>query len=129
MTAPRIGIDEADPTPAFEQLRRQITSHIASGALPVGAKLPPLRQLARDLGIAVGTAAHAYRELEATGLIESRRGGGTRVVALPPAEETPEYDAESLREAAARYLEAAHAIGAPPQAALDAVVAALRSGK
>lgn len=126
MTAPRIGVDEADPTPAFEQIRRQITGHIASGALPVGAKLPPLRQLARDLGIAVGTAAHAYRELEATGLIESRRGGGTRVIALPSTEESPVYD-EALRKAAAHYADTAHRLGAPPQAALDAAVAALRS--
>ncbi|BDD84353.1 hypothetical protein TPB0596_41160 [Tsukamurella pulmonis] len=125
MTAPRIGVDDSDPTPAFEQIRRQITGHIASGALPVGSKLPPLRQLARDLGIAVGTAAHAYRELEATGLIESRRGGGTRVVGLP--HEEPSYDAEALRVAAARYADATRHLDAPPQAALDAVVAALRA--
>ncbi|CAM3652799.1 GntR family transcriptional regulator [Tsukamurella ocularis] len=127
MTAPRIGVDEADPTPAFEQIRRQITGHIASGALPVGAKLPPLRQLARDLGIAVGTAAHAYRELEATGLIESRRGGGTRVIALPPADAAPAFDADALREAAQRYAAAARRLDAPPQAVLDAVMAALRA--
>ncbi|MGX9293444.1 GntR family transcriptional regulator [Tsukamurella paurometabola] len=126
MTAPRIGVDESDPTPAFEQIRRQITGHIASGALPVGAKLPPLRQLARDLGIAVGTAAHAYRELEATGLIESRRGGGTRVIALPSPDAASTFDAGALREAAARYVAAARRLDAPPQAALDAVMAALR---
>ncbi|CAM3150141.1 GntR family transcriptional regulator [Tsukamurella hominis] len=128
MTAPRIGVDESDPTPAFEQIRRQITGHIAAGALPVGAKLPPLRQLARDLGIAVGTAAHAYRELEATGLIESRRGGGTRVIALPSPDAAPPYDAEALRAAAARFAEAARGLDAPPQAALDAVIAAFRTG-
>ncbi len=127
MTAPRIGVDETDPTPAFEQIRRQITGHIASGALPVGAKLPPLRQLARDLGIAVGTAAHAYRELEAGGLIESRRGGGTRVIALPDTDETPAFDAEALRAAARTYAAAARRLDAPPQAALDAIVAAIRA--
>lgn len=128
MTTPRIGVDESDPTPAFEQIRRQITGHIASGALPVGARLPPLRQLARDLGIAVGTAAHAYRELEATGLIESRRGGGTRVIALPPPDDAPAYDAAALRAAAAHYADATRGLDAPPQAALDAVIAAFRAG-
>lgn len=127
MTAPRIGVDESDPTPAFEQIRRQITGHIAAGALPVGAKLPPLRQLARDLGIAVGTAAHAYRELGRPAS-SSRRGGGTRVIALPSPDAAPAYDAEALRAAAARFAEAARGLDAPPQAALDAVIAAFRTG-
>ena len=44
-------------------------------------RLPPLRQLAADLGLAAGTVARTYRELEAAGLVVSRRGGGTRVAA------------------------------------------------
>ncbi|MFW0791054.1 GntR family transcriptional regulator [Gordonia sp. CPCC 205333] len=127
MTSPRIRIDDTDPTPAFEQIRQQITGHIASGALPAGAKLPPLRQLARDLGIAVGTAAHAYRELEATGLIASRRGAGTRVTATPVPDESLNHDAQALHAAAVHYLTTADLLGAPPQATLDAVVAALRA--
>ncbi|RPA57198.1 GntR family transcriptional regulator [Gordonia oryzae] len=128
MTPPRIRVEEEDPTPAFEQIRRQITGHIASGALPMGAKLPPLRQLARDLGIAVGTAAHAYRELEAAGLIESRRGGGTRVIAAPDDTQLSEFDTAALRAAAAHYSAVADRLGASRWAALDAVIAALRSG-
>ncbi len=41
--------------------------------------MPPVRQLAGDLGVAVGTVARAYRELEVAGLVRSRRGGGTTV--------------------------------------------------
>lgn len=43
-------------------------------------RLPPVRQLAEDLGLAVGTTARAYRELEAAHLVRSRRGGGNRVM-------------------------------------------------
>lgn len=68
-----------DPTPPYEQVRRQLADLVAAGLLAPGDRLPPLRQLAGDLGVAVGTVARAYRELEQDGLLTSRRGGGTRV--------------------------------------------------
>lgn len=72
-------VDPADPTPPYEQLRRQIVTLVETGRLRTDERLPPLRQLAGDLGLAVGTVARVYRELEAAGLVVSRRGGGTRV--------------------------------------------------
>jgi GntR family transcriptional regulator len=74
-------LDPDDPTPPYEQLRRQLADLIAAGQLGLGDRLPPLRQLAGDLGVAVGTVARTYRELEQEGLLTSRRGGGTRVAA------------------------------------------------
>ena len=52
-----IGVDLTDPTPPYEQLRRQLSAMIGSGELALGDRLPPLRQLAGDLGLAVGTVA------------------------------------------------------------------------
>lgn len=72
-----------DPTPPYEQIRRQLADLITSAALPEGTRLPPVRQLAADLGLAVGTVARSYRELEAAGLVSGRRGGGTRVSRAP----------------------------------------------
>ncbi|WP_127126343.1 GntR family transcriptional regulator [Georgenia sp. SYP-B2076] len=72
-------LDPDDPTPPYEQLRRQLADLITAGQLGPGDRLPPLRQLAGDLGVAVGTVARTYRELEQEGLLTSRRGGGTRV--------------------------------------------------
>ena len=74
-------LDPGDPTPPYEQLRRQLADLIAAGQLRPDDRLPPLRQLAGDLGVAVGTVARTYRELEQEGLLTSRRGGGTRVAA------------------------------------------------
>ena len=65
--------------PPYEQLRRQLVDMIRSGVLAPGERLSPLRQLAGDLGLAVGTVARTYRELEEGGLVVTRRGGGTRV--------------------------------------------------
>lgn len=72
-------VDPGDPTPTYEQLRRQLALHIRSGVLSAGTRLAPVRQLAVDLDLAPGTVARAYRELGASGLVVSRRGAGTRV--------------------------------------------------
>jgi len=79
--AARLVVSMQDPTPPYEQLRRQLAALITDGTLAAGDRLPALRQLAGDLGLAVGTVARTYRELEAAGLVQSRRGGGTRVTA------------------------------------------------
>lgn len=62
-----------------EQIKAQIRGFIATNELPAGTRLPSVRQLARDLGIAPGTVAKAYQDLETQGLLASRRGSGTRV--------------------------------------------------
>jgi GntR family transcriptional regulator len=115
-------VDPDDPTPPYEQLRRQLLDLVGAGALAAGDRLPPLRQLAGDLGLAVGTVARTYRELEAEGVLTSRRGGGTRVSdhvrPLPAAARRAR-----LVELAATYLAHARALGATDdeiRAALDA---------
>ena len=74
-----ITVDDANPTPPFEQIRAQIESQILLGTLTNGQRLPTVRQLAVDLGLAPGTVARAYSALETGGLIETRRGAGTSV--------------------------------------------------
>lgn len=100
-----------DPTPPYEQLRRQLADLIEGGQLVEGERLPPLRQLAGDLGLAVGTVARTYRELESAGLIRSRRGGGTRVAQHAPMPSATEREAR-LASLAAAYVMKARALGA-----------------
>ncbi|MBE7162715.1 MAG: GntR family transcriptional regulator [Williamsia herbipolensis] len=54
---------------------------VARGDLIVGTRLPTVRALADALGIAANTAARAYRELEAAGVIETRGRHGSFVAA------------------------------------------------
>jgi DNA-binding transcriptional regulator YhcF (GntR family) len=61
-------IDGTNPAPASEQVRTQLMSGVRDGSLPPGAKLPTVRQLADQLGIAVNTVARAYRLLEEDGI-------------------------------------------------------------
>jgi DNA-binding transcriptional regulator YhcF (GntR family) len=77
-----ISVDLHSAIPPYEQIRAQISALIATGTLQAGSRLPTVRSLAADLGIAVGTVARAYKELEAAGLIESRRRNGTVVAQL-----------------------------------------------
>jgi DNA-binding transcriptional regulator YhcF (GntR family) len=114
-----------DPTPPYEQLRRQLTELISSGVLAPGDRLPPLRQLAADLGLAVGTVARTYRELEAEGLVRSRRGGGTRVQEL--ARQSPGQVAEALRRYAEGFVQQARLLGAGDDDVRTAIAAALRT--
>ncbi|GAA1984275.1 hypothetical protein GCM10009718_22050 [Isoptericola halotolerans] len=72
------------PVPVYEQIRSQVAAAVAVGTLQPGARLPASRDLARDLGIAVGTVQRAYRELEASGVVVSRRRTGTVVAPATP---------------------------------------------
>ena len=76
---PDLTVDLTSPTPPFEQIRGQIAGHVLAGLLPAGSRLPTMRALAADLGVAVGTVARAYSELESAGLVASRRRTGTVV--------------------------------------------------
>jgi DNA-binding transcriptional regulator YhcF (GntR family) len=72
-------IDPASSEAPFEQVRRQIAEAAAAGMLAPGHKLPTVRKLAADLGIAANTVARAYRELEADGVVETHGRNGTLV--------------------------------------------------
>lgn len=85
-----ITVDLGSATPPYEQIRAQISSLIALGTLAAGTRLPTVRSLAADLGIAAGTVARAYKELEQSGLIETRRRNGTVVAGTPAAATLPE---------------------------------------
>ena len=108
--------------PPFEQLRTQILDAVTSGDLVPGARLPTVRRLAEDLGIAAGTVARAYRELEASGVIETRGRNGTYV--------SPHGDAahREAQRAAAVFADQVRALRLDAEEALALVAAALRSG-
>jgi GntR family transcriptional regulator len=74
-----ITVDEADPRPIYRQVADELRALIASGELREGAALPPVRQLASDLGVNLNTVATAYRELQGEGLLSIRHGAGAVV--------------------------------------------------
>jgi len=75
-----VHVDTRSAVPVFEQLRSQIERLIASGQLRPGSKLPPIRDLATDLGLARGTVNKVYDALARDGLVESAGRHGTIVL-------------------------------------------------
>lgn len=119
-------VDTAGAVPPYEQIRVQITHLVASGSLQPGTRLPTIRQLAGDLGLAPGTVARAYRELESEGVVTSRVRHGTTVAAQRPP--TARQARERLAAAARVYAEAAAALGVSRDEAVSAVDRALTEG-
>ena len=69
-------IRNSDSQPIYEQIVRQVSAQILSGALPPGTALPSIRALDRDLKISVITTKRAYDELEADGFLYTVAGKG-----------------------------------------------------
>lgn len=115
-----LSLDPTSTLPPSEQVRAAIEAGVADGTLPVGTRLPTVRGLATDLGLAANTVAKAYRELERSGVVETRGRAGT-YVAVPGADASRE-----LRAAAHAYVQRARQLGSDDAAALAAVTAELR---
>lgn len=75
-----ITVDERDARPLYQQLVDEIKTLIACGELSAGNSLPPVRQIAADLGVNLNTVAFAYKRLQKEGLIRVRHGSGAVVI-------------------------------------------------
>jgi GntR family transcriptional regulator len=75
-----VTVDERDARPLYQQLVDEIKTLIARGELEEGTLLPPVRQVASDLGVNLNTVAFAYRRLQKEGLIRVRHGSGAVVI-------------------------------------------------
>ncbi len=114
-----VTIDTDSTVPPYEQLRSQLAFQVRSGRLAAGDRLPTVRQLARDLGLAKNTVVRAYRELEQAGLVLGEGRRGTIVTARP---NQPDDRTDLIDEAIQRCL----AELSPLQPSLDELMAALR---
>lgn len=115
-----LSVDPELPLPPFEQIKAQIVERRASGEYPANHRLPPVRQLAAELGVAPNTVARAYRELEASGVIETRGRLGSFVVG------TAQSARKQARAAAIDFLAQVRALGLTGQDAADALAEVLR---
>lgn len=87
-----ITVDEKDRRPIYQQIADEIKGLIATGELTQGTFLPPVRQVATDLGVNLNTVAFAYRQLQLEGLVKVRHGAGalviSRVIKTPTGEQS-----------------------------------------
>jgi DNA-binding transcriptional regulator YhcF (GntR family) len=97
-------VDAKAGTPLFEQLRTQVIDGVRAGALPPGTRLPTVRDLAGQLGVATNTVARAYRELESASIVETRGRFGTFISHFDPTD-------AAMGAAAKAYVDVARALG------------------
>ena len=100
-------IDLSSDLPVYEQIVRGLRAMLVSGAFQPGEQLPPVRQVALDLGVHHNTVAEAYRVLAVEGWLDLRRGRGATVVERRGPKPTPEARrrfVRSLEELAAKAL-------------------------
>lgn len=116
-----VQVDPSSAVPPFEQVRAGIAARIEDGSLPVGTRLPPVRTLADELGLAPNTVARAYRELEEAGLVETAGRRGTTVSA------TGDAVRRKAAAAASAYADAILALGVPAEEAVALVRAAVEA--
>ncbi|HEY8205166.1 MAG TPA: GntR family transcriptional regulator [Pyrinomonadaceae bacterium] len=98
-----ITIDETDLRPVYRQIAEEIKTLIARGELHEGMTLPPVRQVAADLGVNLNTIAAAYRELQREGLVKVRHGSGA-VVATRRIAEVSDADLRKAVNASLTHL-------------------------
>ena len=92
-----VTIDRSLKVSVYEQVASQIRQLVASGALVPGTPLPPVRQLAIELGVNLNTVARAYRMLKGEGFLVIRDRTGVSVSA-PAKTITPTEQASRLGE-------------------------------
>lgn len=114
----RLRIERSGPGSVSSRLGDALTSRILSGRLAPGSRLPTVRELAAELGLAPNTVAKAYRGLEAEGYLQARGRHGTFVAEVLPA--PPEDAGRALETAARAYAARARQLGVPPSRALAA---------
>ena len=122
MPASFVAIDSQSSTPPFEQLRSQVIAAVRSGELAHDTRLPTVRALAAELGLATNTVARAYRELERDAVIETRGRFGSFIA--------PNGDAAArqAQAAAASFAARIQQLGVSHEEALALVTEALNGG-
>lgn len=79
-----LSVDAASATPVYRQIVEQVRYLVEGGGLRPGDRLPPVRQLADNLGINRNTVAKAYATLRELRVIETKGASGTTIAAHPP---------------------------------------------
>ena len=116
-------VDHDGAVAPFEQVRTGLAGLITTGRLLPGDRLPTVRGLAIELGVAANTVARAVKELEAAGLVVTGRRAGTTVASGAHA------SAATLAALAARYVADVRDAGVGEDEALEAVRRAFRPAR
>jgi len=112
-------LDSHSGMPTYRQLTQQVHRALRLGVLEPGDQLPTAREVVEALAINPNTVLRAYRDLEQQGLVQTRPGQGTFVVAVPPGPTLADH--QSLRRGLQRWVRDARRAGLDNEA-IDTLV-------
>lgn len=117
-----LDLDAGSPVPLYHQISEAIRYRIATGALPSGTVLPPLREAAAEWGANLHTVRRAYVELARAGLVDTQVPRGTVVLpgAAAPEERGSTPSLDRFAERVEREAREKHGLG------LDRLIDVLR---
>jgi GntR family transcriptional regulator len=107
-----IAISKENPDPMHKQVTDQMRDAIAKGTLPPGARLPSIREMARELTVSPITIKRAYGDLEREGYLITRAGLGSFVAGIDR-DRLRAAKVGEIREEIARIAKSAGAYGIP----------------
>jgi GntR family transcriptional regulator len=107
-----IAISKENPDPMHKQVTDQMRDAIAKGTLPPGARLPSIREMARELAVSPITIKRAYGDLEREGYLITRAGLGSFVAGIDR-DRLRAAKVGEIREEIARIAKSAGAYGIP----------------
>jgi DNA-binding transcriptional regulator YhcF (GntR family) len=113
MDTPLLIVNHQSTVLPYEQISLQVRRLIAEKAMPPGMLLPPVRQLAEDLGVAPNTVIRAYDELERDGWVVRTARKNVAVVSQPP--QLREVGRDRLAHAVSDLLEVVRLLNASPE--------------
>jgi DNA-binding transcriptional regulator YhcF (GntR family) len=114
-------IDKSLPVPVGTQLHGLLSYMLAFGDMPSGTKLPSVRQLAAELGIAPMTVSTVYQELRDAGLVEMRHGLGAFTARDPRMQDDDKQPINALRGDIEAIIAKAEALGVTPMALVSMI--------
>ena len=111
----KIVIDFQNGIPLYEQIAHRILGLLERGELKAGDQLPPIRELADELGVNFNTVARAYRILDQGSVISTQHGRGTYIIGKEKKTTSGKRKKENIEQLTRFYLRKARYLGFKPE--------------
>ena len=107
----KIKIDFQSGIPLYEQIAHRILGLLERGELKANDQLPPIRELADELGVNFNTVARAYRMLDQGEVISTQHGRGTYIIGKGQKKNREKNKKENIEQLTRFYLRKARYLG------------------
>ena len=111
----KIEIDFQSGIPIYEQIAHKILGLLERDELKKGDQLPPIRDLADEIGVNFNTVARAYRMLDQGSVISTQHGRGTYIIGKGQKKTSGKTKKKNIEQLTRFYLRKARYLGFKPE--------------